>query len=356
MKKLSQADIQRIDHYRKKTILKQLRRRGLAPTAKRSEFLAPPRLNLDYNYEETIDFFQTWKKLLNKNLERRRQGYSNDISMKADFRRIREISVPAGVILAAELDRMGRKLGHRFSARNIKRWNPKVASILNQLGVFKLLHVQFPKKKGNENTDQIVLVELTSDDTASGEKIGRLLDTAQQIISEFSSSPYLYEGISEAIQNAVEHAYPQDIDYEYEHCPNRWWATVCFDKSTSDLRFFVYDQGIGIPESLPRQNWMEHLSPIFQRLGLGKDDAGMLRAALEYGRTSTHLAHRGKGLPKMVSVIDKAETGSLRIVSGRAEARYQFGCDPTTDQRKSHVGGTLVEWRIPLEVLGSKGA
>ena len=85
------------------------------------------------------------------------------------------------------------------------------------------------------------------------------------------------------------------------------------------LTIMFYDEGIGIPKSLPRT-----YPEIFRSLGgLLNDDAQLIQAATKIKRSSTNKKNRGRGLKDIKDYVKSVNNGMLKILSQRGEL---FSC------------------------------
>lgn len=107
----------------------------------------------------------------------------------------------------------------------------------------------------------------------------------------------------------------------------------------------LYDQGAGIPATLPKQTYFPRLLRKFDPEG---SDAGLIAAAMEYGRTSTGQKGRGKGLAEMTDWIESSKSGFLKILSGAGEVTYRPGRKITRRNYNAPFCGTLVQWELTL--------
>lgn len=113
-----------------------------------------------------------------------------------------------------------------------------------------------------------------------------------------------------------------------------------------------YDQGVGIPETLPRVHAREKLEQVLSKLRIRDDDAARIQAAFELGSSRTRLAHRGGGLLRDVRKLTERMPGAvLRILSGRGEYIYDYSDNSrkAEERRLTHVkplGGTLIQWFV----------
>jgi len=90
---------------------------------------------------------------------------------------------------------------------------------------------------------------------------------------------------------------------------------------------------------------------VLKRLHWEKTDANLILSALEIGTTRTEKPGRGKGLDQMHDVIRQAGGGYMRIMSGRGDVTVKCDGKPGKRQLSSHIGGTMIEWSIPIKHL-----
>ncbi|OZS41361.1 hypothetical protein ASV53_24155, partial [Photobacterium sanguinicancri] len=180
------------------------------------------------------------------------------------------------------------------------------------------------------------------------EALLKLVDTKQ--IKKWT---FLHSGLTEAITNVSHHAYPDSG--HYKSCDKNWYLTGSFNKSTRRMKIVFYDQGIGIPKSLPASEIFEKVLSYISKLPLkGSDrwqDEVLLRAAVEMDRTSTYDTDRGKGLQDFQVFIDQLGSGSLSIISQKGLYKYTVKNDVSTIKTvnfKRPVYGTLIIWSVVL--------
>lgn len=255
-------------------------------------------------------------------------------------------------MLAAEFHRWSLVRRSKLQPRNSSRWDASVRNLLSDLGVFDLLGSQ-PVHWGDAPLENVTLTPLESGLKFDGEKLDELQTHFAETLNGFTKNPSLFEGLMEAAENAISHAYPPDFEPEHPFAGHRWWGASCFDLNENRLRFFIFDQGAGIPFTLPKGPlWESILAFVAERSGgLISDDAHMLRAAFEVGRTSTGLEHRGLGLRRMADVARGSGSGYLRIISGRAEIVHSHDDRIVNRGLPSQIGGTLIEWNLPSDIF-----
>ena len=111
----------------------------------------------------------------------------------------------------------------------------------------------------------------------------------------------------------------------------------------------LYDQGVGIPETLPRKHFGEWLKGIPH-----KDHAQMVQAAHELSRTGTGMDHRGHGLQRDIrGYFDRVGCeGHYRVTSLRGRYVYERHPDGQTNEDAVNLPvplkGTLIEWKLSL--------
>jgi len=270
-----------------------------------------------------------------------------------DFEKIEELSLAAALVLAAELDRWRKLHGIKLYPRNLKGWNSEVKLMLSELGFFDLLggNVNAGSSSVSEINDVSVL-QMTSSNLLDTRKIATIKTHLVKVAKILGQDPLIYGAMTEAAYNSILHAYPDNHNYQYRPLRNMWWATASWSIRGSEVRFLVYDQGVGIAETLPAwDHWekiREFLSSFANPLStLLKEHSNMIEAAVEVSRTSLTSGH-GQGLCDILSPIDTLQAGSLRILSGKGQILYEYGKGIKKTENLEHLGGTLIEWRIPV--------
>lgn len=165
----------------------------------------------------------------------------------------------------------------------------------------------------------------------------------------------LFRGMIESVSNCVEHAYQEHPQRRHlgSHFEG-WWGFQ--QLRNGELTTCIFDIGIGIANALPiklrdEPGLLNKLMAAFRRIR-GKD-VQSISAAIEYGRTSTGLQERGKGLRDAHKVIDSAGNGQLMIISNRGmyvytRERGKIVGTTTTRALQGSMHGTMYLWRYPL--------
>ena len=317
-------------------------------------------LSFSNNSTETIAFFKHIKEAVFTRESYQRKGLVKTKNLRLLLDRIEHISLPCAVVLSAELKRWTLHKGFVPELIDFKNWNQRVRSLLVSLGTLKHLGIParaYEREYNKEFPGQVVLVELTSATVQDGEKVARLQKDIKTLAKFFEPKQYIFRALLEATNNAIEHAYEDGLPLRYssDNEGKRWYATASYDPNKESLRFFVYDQGVGIPASLrSKPYWRKKVNSVLTKLGLSKHDTEMIGAALELGKTRTELPERGKGLRDMANVTKCAGAGYFRVISGNGD--FTAHADERVEKHihSSHIGGTLIEWSIPVYAVSGE--
>jgi len=299
------------------------------------EITLPSRLDFEENYETTVSHFRLV----------RNASYGRFRIRKLRFDDLVFISPAAALVLASEVDRWKQRVGGRLRA-NVETWNDDIKRLLCQMGYFELLELDRPpdmEKPGNVIFLNFLRGESGASD--SGKLAQKLRVDIEAIIGQGIRKLSLFEGLSEAITNVSQHAYPVNSLIGGK---KQWWLSASFDKRSKKLDVMFYDQGIGIPNTLPKSHLFEGIKVYFNLW----TDSQKLTAAMEYGRSVTGRPERGKGLTNLLEFAKAHREGVLSIYSQRGLYRFVHSSDNKTNtlsrDSQSPIGGTLIEWSVTL--------
>jgi len=255
------------------------------------------------------------------------------------------------LVLAAEVDRWRLATGRQPRSFDLE-WHPSVKQFFSQAGLFDLLGLTEACPPEPSVETPLETLRFVGGRSVHGEAGSKLRDGLEALCGKtIGPRKKVYDAIAEAIAN-TRHAYPSGMSLWPSKLSGRWWASGSWNRATNVVSIQLYDQGVGIPATLPRS---EHWSQIMGLLGLPKllhperRDDKLLLAALDVGRTSTGQSGRGNGLAEMAAWIDETETGFLRITSGGGTMTYRQGGKTTSALTPVKFPGTLVEWEIVLD-------
>lgn len=297
---------------------------------------APAVFSLAENFRETLGFIYRARTMMHPGHYRPQKK-----PWRLDFSAIKTLGPAAALVLAGELDRWAHLAG-RPPRPLVETWHPEVQLMFHELGLLPLLGLpQYERPTGVGGTS-LKFLPFRRGSLTRGEVAENLRKDLEGLSGLKVQSPRaIYVALCEAMTNALHHAYRySDASWPAKYLKS-WWATGAFDGSTGSLHFFVYDQGVGIPRTLPRSKWWDQVIA----LNWERNDANLIKAAIEVRRSSIPIAGRGRGLNEIVSFIDQEDRGRLRIVSGDGEVCFL----PHKSEQKTLPGrllGTLIEWQI----------
>lgn len=305
----------------------------------------PPVFNLNDAYDDSIAFIETL----------REYGVRSVRRFKLDFTTLEEFGGAGALVLAAELDRWRRLSGLRLHTIDLDKWNPNILRLFHEMGLFSLLDVINPPRLP-ETDDPVKFVEFWSANTARGELARELRLSLENIPGvTIPNKSTLFRGLSEAMSNVSNHAYPPDFPFSTPPIKGQWWMSGSFNTETTLLSVAFFDQGVGIPVTLPANYPLERIMAIINRIGLKDNDASRIRAAMELQRTSTQESYRGYGLFRDIrNFTNSMPEGRLRILSGKGEYIYSPSDNKLKNgekilTHKQGIGGTLIQWEAKLK-------
>lgn len=299
------------------------------------EVLLPATLDFEDNYESTAAHLA----LIRQAAIRRRR------LKELHFDAITSVSPAAALVLASEVDRWRQRVGGRLRA-NVSRWDPEIKRLLGQMGYFELLGLERPVDHDHAG-DTTFINFLRSDlNHSNGGQLAKTLRIAiEEIVGQEIKRHLLFEGLSEAITNVSQHAYPS---WSYSAGTKQWWLSASFERRARRLIVMFYDQGVGIPRTLPSSHIWEWIKG---RVDLWTD-AQKIEAAMEYGRSQTARPERGKGLKNLLEFARAHAEGKLSIFSdhGLYQAVNTGNGELASSCRdlRTSIGGTLIEWSVKL--------
>lgn len=282
---------------------------------------------------------------------------SKSATLYIDLDNIKDIDLDGALILAAELDRVSRHMGIRPYVDDAN-WSPRIRAFLYEFGFYRIVDarrvsdaVHIPKIGDHLAAEGLVVVKFITGNQADGRQAFALQNALIAEAPTVADSRLdFYEGLLEAFTNAIEHAYHPEIPDDGLFKVRRWWAGGFVDNKEGRLYMAVYDQGVGIPATLPRKPFW---SSIFSGTAFEWTDARVIAGGLDYGRTRTSQDGRGNGLWSMCQITHGFDEAEVRITSGRGEVAYETGKPLRLDDFPSRFPGTLVRWRVRLPVEGS---
>ena len=295
----------------------------------------PANLSLEDNFEDV-------NKLIDDIRERSRRNRNERTYI--DFKQIHRVTPSGALVIAAELDRWKHLPWHQhrsMSALDLNQWDPNVRRLLKEMGFFELLGMSPPPSEAPPSAERYV--KFRSGATVDGEVIDNLrkLDLAPYI--SVPNRNLLFSAVTEAMTNVKHHAY-DDHDISIGG-PKYWWLSAAYDTQKKELIVMIYDQGQGIPGTLPKTRG-EELRTLLPEY-LSADDARLIEAAHRLSRSKTDEWYRGSGLHRDIRrYIEEFEgRGTYSIISGRGEYTVAAGPDGRATRRSfgRSLKGTFIQ-------------
>jgi len=274
-------------------------------------------------------------------------------SIRINFNNTSKVIGTGMLLMLAEIDRICLTLAEKCKVTCSYPKDETVEKVFQQIGFFNILGKPHRLEINKED------ITVNSWRYASGVSVNpQDADILLKAIKGKIPKGYLrlVTGVSEAMDNAVHHAYirPREdrisasgLDHAND---KRWWVFA----QVHDGRLVVIfcDLGVGIPVTLP-ERWGEYIGDILRltTLSAGKRDMKMIRRSLELGRTRTDQGHRGKGLARNVMKAAEELHGRLFVYSNRGVVGVDFsdGSPSYTQGGNNHsILGTVIQWSVPI--------
>lgn len=304
-----------------------------------SDLPVPKVLDLISERDATCSFFETVRQLM-------KMGHR----LRLVFQDTERISSESLIYLLALMHRARLIYGNDRITGTYPSL-PRIERLLSDSGFFKILGVKSRPIQGRKATttrfvkcksDTVMRsscipelrVELLGDDLAMPGNVGRMV----------------FRALSEAMANVQHHAY-HNKQLRKKSLRGRWWLGAQLSRNKNFFELTFYDAGVGIPKTLHRQYRWEHIRGVLALLpGFDPDDAQMIKAAVELGRTRTGQDNRGKGLLDIHQIITKIGAGALTIFSRSGRYRYEPDQESISND-ENFIEGTLIKWELPLNLV-----
>ncbi len=309
----------------------------------------PRVMNFYDEYDSTILYITAIRKLSEK----------SHIPWKAyklvsvNFDNLRKISTSAALVLTAELSKWDDTIRQRLKPI-VDDWDNEILTQFYDLGFFYLFTDGFSHNTKSEEISDLKLVKYIKGKCGDNNKARILKSEINNILGKkIPKWTFLHSGLTEAITNVSHHAYPDKSGFSKKN--KNWYLTGSYNEKTKELKIVFYDQGIGIPKSLPASDIWETVLKKCVQFGFSladqKNDEVLLKAAVQLDRTSTGELDRGKGLQDLLEFIRQRRNGYLSILSLKGLFKFSM-CDGKESTKSEHfdnpVCGTLIIWSATL--------
>ncbi|KRS11031.1 hypothetical protein XM53_18300 [Roseovarius atlanticus] len=275
-----------------------------------------------------------------------------------DFSVIENLSPAVALVMTAEYHRAAEIIGSAPPAIELDKWSDAAFLPLFRLGFFEAIGQLEESELDLVDSDDVFYLRALSG--KSGTDLERISKALLELIASLDGSRLsrdtrmaLNSALGEAMVNVSKWAYPSDYEYAFPNL-GKFWVTASVDGRNNLLTVSIYDQGISIPVSYPRQPlkekaW-EYLKSLLSSEGEFKfqDDSAYIDCAMRFGNSHSDLEYRGQGLPQMKELIDTVENGCLTICSRGGLWQYEHGRSTVRKSFPNSIGGTLIEWKLKL--------
>lgn len=280
----------------------------------------------------------------------RRFGRSRDNSsprqaLTIDLRHVERMDLEAALVLTAEYHRsIQLRPGYRPLIDD-KEWSPTIRAQLEMLGFYSLVGASGRTGEVALGESDQKFLEFTSGALVDPDVAADLIDRLHAVAGRTPAKEDVFPVLVEAIGNAKQHAYPPDRAADIVPNVGKWWVTAAYDQARQQFLFVVYDQGVGIPGTLPKKRFWEAIQELCPA---EYSDADVIAGAIQYGRTSTNLAGRGNGLWHICNIVTELPGSSVLILSGKGEVVYNSDGTNQRTRFRNPFCGTLVKWTLQL--------
>ena len=302
---------------------------------------APHKLSLATNWAEFLGFIYEYQFRTYIEAPEARGRYR---PLSIDLSGVKSMSLDAALVLTAEYHRLCLRLKIKPVIDDAS-WPGDVRALFDMLGFYRLVNASDRTGVVGDYTSPQRFVPFISDETVDGAMAQSLIDSLRDVAGRAPANEPTYAALVEAIMNVINHAYGAVEEPSIIPSVSRWWAAGAYDPRNEMLSFAVYDQGIGIPATLPRKTFFE---AILTFCPPERNDADLIAGGIEYGRTGTDFPERGNGLWTICQLVEQLPGSHVRIWSGRGQIDYQPGGRIKKKLHRNPFCGTLVQWNLKL--------
>lgn len=277
----------------------------------------------------------------------------NKKPLSIDHTKLKVIEPDALLVLASEIKRGASKASKKLFLTYNPKYAPKdpqIKNILDAIGYWD----HFDIKGHKFEPDDRLYFKITHDTSCKYEEFINMRDFFKSLgflNNGLKIQNVFDEAITEAIANAVEHAYVKK--QKIPTIDNAWWLCGYYDKEKDDLFFGCFDQGIGIYDTLQYNDdrilikqWLEKFQNKFNK------ESEILRDLVHDELPKYEKKDRGYGFKKFKDLIDNYGSGSLTIYSKHGEYTYvnnQYDIIPDFKDHTHPLDGTLIVWKLHID-------
>jgi hypothetical protein len=311
------------------------------PDMEREQIVLPPAFSFATSFEDTAQALDTLRDVC---LHQRRRAMLH-------FTAVEEIEPAAALALVAEIFRI-RNLRSPEAVWGTYPRRRVIYELLRDMGFFSLLQIKEKRDipEAEPDASRPIFLRFQTDNKVDAKMVDRFVEVLEEhfmTLNELARGR-LVAAIIEAMNNTLDHAHPTTI--AGETMPRRWWMSSWVNVRDRDVTVMLFDQGVGIPETLDATLYERVRATLKEIINLNAisaqpSDGEMILAATELYRTSTGQSGRGQGFRNMKRFVDVCTDGELRVLSNRGRYVYMKDTENHDDASLS-IGGTVVEWRF----------
>lgn len=300
---------------------------------KRYEFQVPCNFSFLNNTEETIGFFNEMIQLINQNRK-------NQFEIFIDIKNVENLTIDALMYLLSIINNMKNVFKRRISIKGNTPLDSNINLLFKESGFFNYVKSTniIPIYK-NSNTIQIISGK--DADTVIARRISDFV--SEKLGMTRSQCSFIYVMMIELMSNTYKHAYANNT---MNKICNKWYCFCKYDHTEQIVSFTFMDVGAGIPTTV-RKKFAEKLD----FLKLKAENRYVISALEGQFRTSTSLAYRGKGLPRIHETCQSRKIRNMRIITNKADVSDDGdvikGCELSKPLR-----GTLYYCELRRENIG----
>ncbi len=318
----------------------------LIGSKKFSVILAPERLDLNKFSQNTLSFI---------NLIRKRVLAAKKPT-KIDFSECEFISPEAALVLTAEMERCNN-FRNGFVTGNFPKSEGAFLT-LRDFFFYKRLGIDVPPYRQSLVPTFDIIPIVSGSRPKPGEGKGNILADMENLFFGGESKEAvdnekvepIYDALSEALNNVGQHAYVIELEDDFlqaTRLSKKWWRAGMRDEENGKIYLMFYDQGVGIPNTLPikwKRNW-KNLGDMLKR---SPPDSAVIQESTKLDVTKTGTSGRGNGLYEIKQSIYAGQHGWLRIMSNKGVYSINSKGEESLEDLSDSLCGTLITWHLHL--------
>ena len=311
--------------------------------------------NPDKQDFDNFKFTETMKVI--HNINRFKPSNESD-TLVLNFSLCDRISAAALLLLYSSIEKFIEKYNRKVIISHLAK-NKQVNKLLQRTGFIKICNQEKNEPDFSAKTIPIIT-------GIKGEHRDEIVNFIQKGIyqnkmSELTESSF-GDAIQETFSNVNRHAYPNEKDNDKK----KWW--LIYDLYGNQLNLAIYDNGIGIPETIININKINFWNKVWNNKESQATDDVILKEIIEFdtkdfnnlkkinewlriaiamypNASSTEKLKHGQG-SKSIQDLVKQNKGKLILYSNKGlyfSAEFNSGRD-----LKESISGTLIQWNITV--------